>query len=516
MKKIFTAISILFTISFSSVFAQNTNEIEKLSENQKISSGLSVREITSTEILPHKLFVIGNSTASVYGESLYPRTGWGQILQAFFNSDSILVVDKAISGRSSKSFYTDVAGWPVVLNEIGEGDFLFIEFGHNDEKSDDTTRYTDPYTTFQQYLSFYIDSARARGALPVLLTPIHRNGWSGDQIVDSHGEYSPAMRALATEKNVPLIDLTLKTEQLFESLGEEYVTYQIFMNLTEGAYPNYPSGNSDNTHTQENGALEICKLIIEGLNEINTNDTLNVLKNSEVDVSRVDAVVEPELAGTIYGKGIVSVGSTITLTPTAKTGYLFLNWTENDTLISRKSSLSFLMGNEQRTFTAHFIKTYNVVVKQTPYFSAEVFGAGYYGKDSVVTIMVSPKKGYKFIHWTLNDTVVSSDTAYSFIMGESNLTFTATFEKVSSTLQGEQDYGIELFPNPFSNQLTIQSERKILKVEVINLTGKVIYSENYNAPEVTLDLSMVTITPQICIARITTDERTFVSKIQKK
>lgn len=462
---------------------------------------------------PRKLFVIGDSTSSIYDESKFPRTGWGQILQSFFNVDSIKVIDKALSGRSSKSFYSDASGWPVVLKDLGAGDFLFIQFGHNDEKIDD--RHTDPYTTFQQYLSIYIDSARGRGALPVLLTPIHRNNWSEDQINDSHGDYPPAMRQLAIKKNVSIIDLTIKTEQLFENLGTDYVTNQIFLNLPAGVYSNYPDGNSDNTHLQLNGAFEVCNLICAGIDTISTNDTLNFLKDSFLKVSLVELLSDPNTAGTLAGKGVFATGNEVNIIATHKKGFLFLNWTEKDTIVSDTSSYKFIMPDHKRTLTAHFLPAFNVSIQQTILSAAEVYGTGYYGKDSVVIIRISPKQGYKFTHLSLNDSIVSTDTIYSFKMTDKNLTFIANFEKLSSNLNDNQNSVIEIFPNPFSTSLTIRGETEIVKFDLIDINGRLIFSKNCTSFEYHLDELKYFSKGETIFARIVTNDKTFIYKIHK-
>ena len=204
------------------------------------------------------IHVIGDSTASIYASSLYPRTGWGQVLGDYYAPACAVVSDKALSGRSSKSFY-DEGAWAPVRDALAPGDFVLIQFGHNDEKSDDLTRYTDPQTTFKQYLTTYINDTRAKQATPVLLTPIHRNGWTGTMIKDSHGAYPPAMRELAADLNVDLIDLTLLTQLYFERIGEAATTI-LFMNLQPGEFPNYPDGNADNTHLRETGARAVAQL----------------------------------------------------------------------------------------------------------------------------------------------------------------------------------------------------------------------------------------------------------------
>jgi lysophospholipase L1-like esterase len=204
------------------------------------------------------IYVIGDSTASIYASTLYPRTGWGQVLGDSFSSQCAVVKDKALSGRSSKSFY-DEGAWTPIKAALVAGDFVVIQFGHNDEKSDDATLYTDPETTYKQYLTTYVNDARSKLAIPVLATSINRNEWTGTKLDDTHGGYPPAMRELAVSLGVPLVDLTALTKQYFEQIGQAATT-QLFMDLAVGEFPNYPAGNTDNTHLRESGARAIAKL----------------------------------------------------------------------------------------------------------------------------------------------------------------------------------------------------------------------------------------------------------------
>lgn len=209
------------------------------------------------------LWVIGDSTASVYAANLYPRMGWAQPLQDSFAPACATIGDRAISGRSSKSFF-DEGAWTPVRDALKRGDFVLIQFGHNDEKSDDPLRFTDPFTTFQQYLSTYLDDTLARGATPILLTPINRNKWSGSALADTHGQYPVAIRELAQARGIALVDATALTRSYFERIGESATT-QLFMDLAVGQFPNYPEGNVDNTHLQELGARTIAGLILADL-----------------------------------------------------------------------------------------------------------------------------------------------------------------------------------------------------------------------------------------------------------
>jgi lysophospholipase L1-like esterase len=209
------------------------------------------------------VYVIGDSTASIYGSDLYPRMGWAQPLQDFFTAACATIADKALSGRSSKSFY-DEGNWTPIKSALRKGDYVLIQFGHNDEKTDDAARGTDPSTTFKQYLSYYIDDSLAKGAIPILLTPINRNNWSGGLLKDTHGAYPVAMRELAQAKKISLVDTTALTKTYFERIGEAATT-KLFLILAAGEYPNYPDGNTDNTHLQEKGARIMAQMVLADL-----------------------------------------------------------------------------------------------------------------------------------------------------------------------------------------------------------------------------------------------------------
>ncbi|MFB3160209.1 rhamnogalacturonan acetylesterase [Neobacillus sp. 179-J 1A1 HS] len=211
------------------------------------------------------VYLAGDSTVSNYDTSLAPRAGWGQVFDRLFD-DKIVVKNEASSGRSSKSFI-DEGRLDSILNQIEKGDYLFIQFGHNDEKVEDPTRYTEPYSTYKGYLKKYIDGARAKGATPVLVTPVERRRFTAEGIArDSHGVYPEAMKELGLEEKVPVIDLTAKSKALFQELGPEG-TKDLFLWLGAGEQVNYPNGVQDNTHFQEAGAEMIAQLVLQGIEE---------------------------------------------------------------------------------------------------------------------------------------------------------------------------------------------------------------------------------------------------------
>ncbi|MBD0379024.1 rhamnogalacturonan acetylesterase [Paenibacillus sedimenti] len=232
-------------------------------------SGLAPR-INALEILPAPqaatLFLAGDSTVTDQPEDGYPYTGWGQMLPKFIKADAA-VANHAVSGRSSKSFINEGRLEPMI-RQMGPNDYLFIQFGHNDQKLDEE-RFTSPFTTYKQHLKVYIDEARQRGATPILVTSVQRRFFGQDGVLmDTHGEYVTAMKQLAEEEDVILIDLAEKSKQLFEKLGPEE-TKSLFMWTLPGEFPNFPKGVEDNTHFQERGGIAIAKLVVDSIKEQN-------------------------------------------------------------------------------------------------------------------------------------------------------------------------------------------------------------------------------------------------------
>jgi lysophospholipase L1-like esterase len=210
-----------------------------------------------------RVFVTGDSTASTYAAREAPRAGWGQALGLFLGHGAT-VDNRALSGASSKSF-ADLGLLDGVLADIRPGDYLLASFGHNDSKSTDPDRYTEPWSTYQDQLAAYLDGARGRGAHPVLVTSVERRRFTADGAPrESHGDYPAAMRALADREGVPLVDLTALSLELWGGLGPEG-TKDHFLWLDPGEHANYPDGVQDNTHFQAHGAIEVARLVAAAL-----------------------------------------------------------------------------------------------------------------------------------------------------------------------------------------------------------------------------------------------------------
>ncbi|MGW2837569.1 rhamnogalacturonan acetylesterase [Streptomyces sp. NPDC001493] len=209
------------------------------------------------------LHIAGDSTAAQKYADAAPETGWGMALP-FFLGPGLRVANHAMNGRSSKSFI-DEGLLAALLGDVRAGDFLLIQFGHNDEKTTDPLRGTDPWTTYQDHLRTYVTAARARHARPVLLTPVERRRFAEDGTAKpSHGEYPAAMRALAAEERVPLIDAQALTLARWQQLGPD-ATQEYFDWQAPGESPNYPDGVQDNTHFQPRGAIDVARITARAL-----------------------------------------------------------------------------------------------------------------------------------------------------------------------------------------------------------------------------------------------------------
>ncbi|GAA4797970.1 rhamnogalacturonan acetylesterase [Streptomyces ziwulingensis] len=203
---------------------------------------------------PRTLHLAGDSTAAQKYADAAPETGWGTALP-FFLRAGLTVANHAVNGRSAKSF-VDEGRLAAVLAEIRPGDLLLVQFAHNDEKTEDPARYTEPWTTYQQYLRRYVDGARARGARPVLATPVERRRFdAAGTALASHGEYPAAMRALAAGEGVALLDVQALSLALWQRLGAEGTK----------TYFNWTATEQDNTHFNPPGAIEVARLVVREL-----------------------------------------------------------------------------------------------------------------------------------------------------------------------------------------------------------------------------------------------------------
>ena len=237
------------------------------------------------------IFIIGDSTAAKKDLSKgSPERGWGMALQCYFDEAFIRVDNHAVNGRSSKSFIGE-GRWKQVLDKLQPGDYVVIQFGHNDEKPGET-RHTDPGSTFDYTLAKYVRETREKGGIPVLMNPVVRRNFAkkqvssagvdeslrnttfkdganvqeGDSLVDTHGLYAVAPRDVAQRMNCLFVDANKITHDLEQSLGVEK-SKKLHMWYKPGEHPALPKGRQDNTHYNIYGAHQVAKLLADALCE---------------------------------------------------------------------------------------------------------------------------------------------------------------------------------------------------------------------------------------------------------
>lgn len=195
------------------------------------------------------VYLAGDSTVQAYESEHAPQAGWGQFISGFF-SDEVRFINRAIGGRSSKTFIGE-GRLEEILQEIRKEDFLFVQMGHNDSTKSRPERYTDPFTDYMSNLRMYIEGARSRGAIPVLITPVGRLHMENGEFMNDFPDYCKAMKQLAAEEDVPLIDLMTRSLEHYANVGyEEACTY--FMVSVNG---------SDHTHFTDKGAERIAGIV---------------------------------------------------------------------------------------------------------------------------------------------------------------------------------------------------------------------------------------------------------------
>lgn len=213
-----------------------------------------------------RIFWAGDSTVATNHIESYPQTGIGQVIKLYLK-DEVEVYNFAKNGRSTKSFINEGI-LSEIEKELSKDDFFFIQFGHNDEKENEE-RHTEPFSTYKEYLSKYLEVAREAKAYPVLITPLYRrlfseNGHIKDNV---HLDYPDAMKELGKELNVPVIDLCEMSKVLFEETGDQE-SKKWFMHLKKDEYESYKDGLEDNTHLKYEGAVKMAGLVAEGLKEL--------------------------------------------------------------------------------------------------------------------------------------------------------------------------------------------------------------------------------------------------------
>lgn len=213
---------------------------------------------------PITIFLAGDSTMAEKLPDKRPETGWGEALQSFFDESKVKVENLAKNGRSTRTFIAETR-WQELVDKVKQGDYVFIQFGHNDSKVN-TERYASP-SDYQKNLVRFVSEVREKKGVPVLFTPVMRRKFDQDgKFQDSHGEYPGVVRVVAAEYKVALIDMHRMSERVLTQYGVEG-SRKLFLQLKPDENPNYPKGVEDNTHFSPTGAKIMAGLAVDGIRE---------------------------------------------------------------------------------------------------------------------------------------------------------------------------------------------------------------------------------------------------------
>lgn len=248
MKFIYDALILLaLSLSLTSVYAMS----------QPVPKG------TSTDLPSPRLHLVGDSTMADKVNLAYPERGWGQLLPEFM-LPGLSIINHAANGRSTLRFLNE-GRWQLLVTELKPGDYVLIQFGHNDQKQDDPSRYAAADSTYPQLLSRFIAEVRAKEAIPMLATPICRRSFDEKgQLENNLANYADAMRKVAAQEKVPLFDLNAQSCADISRFGLT-ASQAYFIQVPAGLYQKFPEGKTDNTHLNTQGASWIAQLFVREL-----------------------------------------------------------------------------------------------------------------------------------------------------------------------------------------------------------------------------------------------------------
>lgn len=300
-----------------------------------------------------KVYLIGDSTVCDYKDNQSPMTGWGQVLKYFFNGD-VQISNHAIGGRSSRSF-REQGRWRAILSQLQPGDFVFIQFGHNDRDTK-PERYTS-VADYKLRLDSFVVETRAKGATPVLVSPMVMNAWRNNEMrnvfAESGNDYRGAMAQVAKERKCAFVDLNMASFNYFKNFSSDYLARFYYNNYKAGEYANYPNGSTDNTHFQEMGAITLCSFITESLRQ-SEDPFVEALAHCLKPTFSLTVKANVEKPGSITNSIKLPAGAPVTVKILPAQGATFENWAQDGALKSNKNIYRFSMPSKSTTLTALF------------------------------------------------------------------------------------------------------------------------------------------------------------------
>ena len=328
-----------------------------------VFAGVAVSDSTSFTI-----HVVGDSTVQTYKDNAYPQTGWGQVLAYFFDGARVKVNNAALGGRSSRTFIEE-GRLDGVMQSAQKGDYLFVQFGHNDRDYSKEARYVKP-EDFPGYIQKYVDAGNKKGVNVVLISPMNLNGSrnvfsTGSNNYDARG----MMQTVAKNNKIPFVDLNMKSYNMYNTTYKnipDYVTRYLYKKLEKGEYPNYPDGvNDGTTHFQEMGSMGHAQMICEELEE-NLKSNTNLSADAKAALTTLVSTIKKRYTikvqtnlsnynGLITQTQYFPAGSPMTLRVTPN-GQTFEKWVDDDCneLSTKQIYYGFKTKARDITYTAMF------------------------------------------------------------------------------------------------------------------------------------------------------------------
>lgn len=314
------------------------------------------------------IHIVGDSTVCTYKDNAYPQTGWGQVIGNFFDNSRVRINNVAIGGRSSRTFIEE-GRLDNLMQTVQKGDYIFVQFGHNDRDYSKLARYVEP-DKFPGYIQQYVDAAKNKGANAILISPMNLNGSrnvfsTGAKNYDARG----MMQTVATNNKIPFVDLNMKSYNTYNITYKnipDYVTRYLYKTLQAGEYPNYPDGvNDGTTHFQEMGSMGHAQMISEEL-ENNLKNNTNISAEAKAALALLVSTIKKRYTINVQTNlqsynGLITqtqnfpAGSPMTLRVTPN-GQTFVKWVDDDcNEISNKSIYyGFKTPARNITYTAMF------------------------------------------------------------------------------------------------------------------------------------------------------------------
>lgn len=215
-----------------------------------------VEEEKSDEIT---IFMAGDSTMAdkPYRDG-NPEKGWGHVFPLYFK-EGVKIENHARNGRSTKTFI-DEGRWDSIVGKLSAGDYVIIEFGHNDSKESEPKRYAEANTDYADNLRRFVNDVREKGANPILATPVVRRHFENGELIETHGDYPKAVKLVAEEMNVTLFDIHASTRELVSRYGDE-LSKRLYLHIDTIEYPNMNKNRADDTHLSAYGAFKVCDIV---------------------------------------------------------------------------------------------------------------------------------------------------------------------------------------------------------------------------------------------------------------